>query len=113
MCEPSTGTCASLFQGSILTAIEILSRLAGLHVGLSVSNGQIRARMTRPGLPIPEEARQLIAEVKPHVVQLLQEPAKYKRPGLPGRCRWCREWEQAGRHRRPVLACSECDEEVT
>lgn len=56
-----------------MTAPEILTRLSGLHVGLSVTNRQIKARMTRPGLPIPEEARDLIREVKPYLVR--GEPA--------------------------------------
>lgn len=52
-----------------MTAPEILTRLAGLHVSLSVQDGKIRARMTRHGLPIPESARELIREVKPYLLQ--------------------------------------------
>lgn len=52
-----------------VTAPEILTRLTGLHVGLSVSNGQVKARMTRPGLPIPDEARTLIRQVKPYLTK--------------------------------------------
>lgn len=52
---------------------EILTRLAGLHVVVRTEGQQVKARMTRPGLPIPEEARSLIREVKPYLVR--GEPA--------------------------------------
>lgn len=52
---------------------EILTRLAGLHVVVRTEGQQVKARMTRPGLPIPEEARDLIREVKPYLVR--GEPA--------------------------------------
>lgn len=89
----------------------VLARLAGLHVGLSVEHGRIKARMLNAGVPIPQEARDLIGQIRGHVLDLLSDKPAYKRPGTGERCDWCREWEQAGQHRRAVVACSECDQE--
>lgn len=52
---------------------EILTRLSSLHVVVRTEGHQVKARMTRPGLPIPEEARDLIRQVKPYLVR--GEPA--------------------------------------
>lgn len=49
--------------------VAILTRLAGLHVAVRAEGQQVKARMTRPGLPIPESARELIREVKPYLLQ--------------------------------------------
>lgn len=69
--------------------------------------------MNKPGIPIPDEARTLIGHIRGHVLSLLEGEPAYKRPGAGERCDWCRNWEQAGRHRRAVLSCSECDREAT
>lgn len=67
-----------------MTAPEALTRVAGLHVGLSVSYGQVKARMTKPGLPIPDEARTLIRQVKPYLTKGDPACPACRRLGAPG-----------------------------
>lgn len=52
-----------------MTPLAALSRLASLHVVVRAEGQQVKARMTRPGLPIPDEARSLIRQVKPHLIK--------------------------------------------
>ena len=86
------------------SAVRTLRALAKRGVRLDVQAGQIHYEIPRD-LPADDVLEQ-IRFVKPHLLELLDDPETYRRAAPADQCEQCREMEAQG---VSVLRCSDCD----